>query len=74
MIFHMMSIFDPFLSKFIRSQLPDIINKDSTDNIILSASSQDGQSVFLDEGNRTQSDDRFLSSTILLINVAGDTR
>ncbi|CAF4110257.1 unnamed protein product [Rotaria magnacalcarata] len=70
----MMSIFDPFLSKFIRSQLPDIINKDSTDNIILSASSQDGQSVFLDEGNRTQSDDRFLSSTILLINVAGDTR
>ncbi|CAF3126457.1 unnamed protein product [Rotaria sp. Silwood2] len=45
----MISIFEPFESKFIRPQLSDIINKDSTDNIILSTNSQDDQSVFLDE-------------------------
>ncbi|CAF1232697.1 unnamed protein product [Rotaria sordida] len=39
----------PFESKFTRSQLPDIINEDSSDKMIRSASSQDDESVFLDE-------------------------
>ncbi|CAF1144497.1 unnamed protein product [Adineta steineri] len=38
-----------FESKFTRPQLPDIINEDLSDKMIRSASSQDDESVFLDE-------------------------
>ncbi|CAF4255267.1 unnamed protein product, partial [Rotaria magnacalcarata] len=40
----------PFEPKLIRPQLPDIIGEDSSDKMIRSGSSQDDESVFLDDG------------------------